>query len=133
MNTSSTRGARLNRRAKILLIVVGVVVIIVLVAVALLAFDRPLLARLTGSLPGEVIGGGDEKWAPEGFEFCAQQGWWNNCWPENICKANGDVLYGVQGSFYTKTGVSGWICCNDASIGYDPAVGQSKNCYRRRQ
>jgi len=52
MNTSSTRGARLNRRAKILLIVAGVVVVIVLVAVALLAFDPPLLARLTRNLPG---------------------------------------------------------------------------------
>jgi len=44
--------ARLNRRAKILLSVAGAVLVIVLVAVALLAFDPPLLARLSRNLPG---------------------------------------------------------------------------------
>jgi len=55
MNTPSPRVARLNRRARILLIVAGVVVVIVLVAVALLAFDPPLLARLARNLPGAAM------------------------------------------------------------------------------
>ena len=52
MNTSPTRATHLNRRARILLAAGGAVLVIILAAVALLAFDPLLLARLTGSLPG---------------------------------------------------------------------------------
>jgi len=129
MNTPSPRVARLNRRARILLSVAGVVLVIVLVTVALLAFDRPLLARLTGSLSGMVL------FYPEGsndlWQWCTDQGLWNTCQAWTYCETTGDVLYGVPGAFYLKEGVKGGICCNDASIGYDPAPGKEKKCYSR--
>jgi|GEM_PF-916614 len=132
MKTSSPRVTRLSRRARILLSVAGLVVVIALVAVALLAFDRPLLARLTGNLPGEAIV------SPEGssadWKFCAYQGLWNTCSWDSYCEADPrgsviDVAYGVTGHWYTKYAITGGICCNDASIGYDPAYGQEKLCY----
>jgi len=52
MKTPLIRVTRLNRRARILLAAGGAVLVIVLVAVALLAFDPPLLVRLTRHLPG---------------------------------------------------------------------------------
>jgi len=55
MKTSSPRGTRLSRRVKILLSVAGAGLVIALVAVALLAFDPPLLARLTRNLPGAAV------------------------------------------------------------------------------